>query len=615
MSDIKSAKEPPPSLPLYLAGGVVLLCGIFAANAAISEPDYVWMTRTLGLSGLGLALSYGARRFKVPSGVLDGLVVGLLLLLLAALALRALPVEELLPVGADKGELRLLAELVWGAAAWTFLLRTDVRVLEICIPVMAALGLAAEADLNTPVLVCFGVFIVTVIFLLIHQNYLQNRARAVPASPSSGTKSEGSEGPRRLLLAQFVQTGLCGLAVLLAGLIVIVPARAVFSHLSIAQAIRQLAAGKAAPVPPATALRFSDEDSLALGTGDAWSASTEVVMQVTPSDHQEHYWRGRTYDHYTGSRWESTLDSATLLPTHRESIRGRQVLVSTVPPALTPGDPPLFPASSPTIQAFFRVQGETDQFYGASRPEQIVTRDDGSDGHAPRAGRDGRLDMDDNRPIHGYRIVSTLAPDLSEPGVEARLRRASTDYPEEVRRLYLPVSDNDLTQTTDVAFYRQAVAEATQDLPPARRTPLDRALALRDWVSHRATYSLTVKPIPDGEDHVRVFLSDTRLGYCDMFASSLTVLCRTAGIPARLATGFAPGEAAGDSFNLRGEDKHAWTEVYFPGTGWVALDATAGSVSDGSVPGAASQTGGCGSGCRACVSASARAGSWCIRFC
>ena len=84
-------------------------------------------------------------------------------------------------------------------------------------------------------------------------------------------------------------------------------------------------------------------------------------------------------------------------------------------------------------------------------------------------------------------------------------------------------------------------------------------------------------------------LKDERRGYCDMFASSLAVLCRTASIPARLATGFAPGDPSGDGFNLRAEDKHAWTEVYFPGTGWVALDATAGAATDGSVPRAREQ--------------------------
>ena len=58
----------------------------------------------------------------------------------------------------------------------------------------------------------------------------------------------------------------------------------------------------------------------------------------------------------------------------------------------------------------------------------------------------------------------------------------------------------------------------------------------------------------------------------------MTMLCRAAGLPARLATGFAPGEQDGQTYNLRALDKHAWTEVYFPGEGWLAFDPTAGDA-------------------------------------
>ena len=64
----------------------------------------------------------------------------------------------------------------------------------------------------------------------------------------------------------------------------------------------------------------------------------------------------------------------------------------------------------------------------------------------------------------------------------------------------------------------------------------------------------------------------------------MTMLCRSAGLPARLATGFAPGEQDGQTYNLRAMDKHAWTEVYFPGEGWLAFDPTVGTRTDGSIP-------------------------------
>ena len=169
------------------------------------------------------------------------------------------------------------------------------------IPAMATLGLSAEVDLNEPVLTCFGVFILTVIFLLIHQNYLQNRLRAAacgalvgPAAPAAGpVRAGGAVRPGRA-------AGRSGRDR---------PAQAVFAHLSLAQAIRQLAAVRPGPQGGSAALRFSDDDNLQIGTGEACSASAEVVMQVTPSDGREHYWRGRTYDQYTGEGWQSSLEN------------------------------------------------------------------------------------------------------------------------------------------------------------------------------------------------------------------------------------------------------------------------------------------------------------------
>jgi hypothetical protein len=55
------------------------------------------------------------------------------------------------------------------------------------------------------------------------------------------------------------------------------------------------------------------------------------------------------------------------------------------------------------------------------------------------------------------------------------------------------------------------------------------------------------------------------------------VLARSAGIPARLVTGFVPGErdALTGRFVVREKDAHAWAEVYFAGIGWQGFDPTA----------------------------------------
>lgn len=571
-----------PSLPLYLAGGVIALCGVLAANAALTQPDPGWTGRAVLLTLLGFVFSYGSRYLGVKPLVVDLGIGAVTLLLLASIVGGQVVLEQFLPLGADNPSLRLIATLVWMGTVWAWALGNDTRVMLATVPAMAVLGLAASVDLNNPVLLCFGVFILTVIFLLIHQNFLQHRARAAVEVRALA--------PVRLLLAQIIQAGLCGLAVLLVGLVVIIPAQAVFAHLSLTQAIRRLAAGKPIPVPGSAALRFSDEDNLQIGTGTAWSSSAEVVMQVTPSDGQEHYWRGRTYDVYTGAGWQSSLENSRY-PAAAE-IPGTEGEGYTVPPRLTPGDSG--GNTGPLMTATFHVLGDTNQFYAAAAPRRVFLATDAiQSSQGVRVCTDGRLDLLSDGPIRfPYQIVSNPAPDVTRPETQDRLRRSGTDYPSVVRDLYLRAGADGITQPEDTAFFKQAVAEAVQGLPPDRRDPLDEALALRDWVSRRCVYSLTPPPIPDADDHVRVFLKDEKRGYCDMFASSLAVLCRTASIPARLATGFAPGDPSGDGFNLRAEDKHAWTEVYFPGAGWVALDATAGASTDGSVPHTAGKRGG-----------------------
>ena len=578
-----------PSLPLYAAGAVITLCGILGANAALTAPDYGWMASTLMLVGLGFLFSYGSRRLGITPRTLDYGFAAVVLILLASVAAGQIPFQQLLPLGADRPDLRLLSALVWGGTIWAWSLRSDNRVMFTTIPTMAVLGMAATIDVNTPVLVCFGTFILAVIFLLIHQNFLLNQSRA--AEVSAELK------PRRLLLAQCVQAGLCGLVVLAIGSLVIVPAQVVFSHLSLAQAIRQLAAIQTDPNNPNSLHSFSDDDNLAIGTGDAWSSSADVVMRVTPSDRAPHYWRGRTYDVYTGDGWQSSQENdqhpvAADAPSPSDPSAGSR-LSYTLPTGLTSGD--LTPGDSaapdarPTLTTIYEVRGLTNQFYYADAPRQLqFDLGAAQDDSGVQTGRDGRLGLRDGRPIRfRYQVVSLPPPDLGQPGVPERLRAAGRSYPADVSALYLTQSTAALPE--DLAFYRQCVAEALQNLPPDRRDPLDEAAALRDWVSHRCVYTLTLPALPEGTDHVHAFLGDTRKGYCDLFASSLAVLCRTAGIPARLAVGFAPGDPDGASFNLRAEDKHAWTEVYFPGTGWIAFDATAGTRDDGTVPNTAAK--------------------------
>jgi transglutaminase-like putative cysteine protease len=54
-------------------------------------------------------------------------------------------------------------------------------------------------------------------------------------------------------------------------------------------------------------------------------------------------------------------------------------------------------------------------------------------------------------------------------------------------------------------------------------------------------YNLDVPIPPAQHDITDYFLFDLKKGYCDYFATSMVVLSRLAGIPARLAIGYVTG--------------------------------------------------------------------------
>ncbi len=108
-----------------------------------------------------------------------------------------------------------------------------------------------------------------------------------------------------------------------------------------------------------------------------------------------------------------------------------------------------------------------------------------------------------------------------------------------------------------------------------------------DYLCDEERFTYTLYPQIPGEentlDGVETFLTLTHEGYCVQFASSLALLLREAGIPARYVEGYI----ATGMYNNRGEDSvsrykttvrdddaHAWVEVWYDGIGWVQYEAT-----------------------------------------
>lgn len=103
-----------------------------------------------------------------------------------------------------------------------------------------------------------------------------------------------------------------------------------------------------------------------------------------------------------------------------------------------------------------------------------------------------------------------------------------------------------------------------------------KAKRLAAAIESRGVYTLRPPAIPENADAATYFLLDNPRGYCTYFAGALTVVCRLAGIPARVVSGFVNPEWDRNTGmgTLREANAHAWTEVWVPGWGWAPLDAT-----------------------------------------
>jgi protein-glutamine gamma-glutamyltransferase len=106
-------------------------------------------------------------------------------------------------------------------------------------------------------------------------------------------------------------------------------------------------------------------------------------------------------------------------------------------------------------------------------------------------------------------------------------------------------------------------------------TELERVRAIERHLRHDYSYTLEL-PSREIADPLAHFLFERRKGHCEYFASAMTVLLRTLGIPARLATGFQSGvyNSMTGLWLIRASDAHTWVEAWVPGRGWATFDPT-----------------------------------------
>ena len=148
------------------------------------------------------------------------------------------------------------------------------------------------------------------------------------------------------------------------------------------------------------------------------------------------------------------------------------------------------------------------------------------------------------------------------------LRSSSGKYPPEIVIKYL---DRPSVDSRIPALVAQITAGA--------RTDFDKAVAIQNYLKQNFTYTLNL-PVRTPADPIGDFLFERKQGHCEYFASTMTVMLRLVGIPARIVNGFQSGEYndVTGSYIVRARDAHSWVEAYMPSIGWYTFDPTPASL-------------------------------------
>jgi transglutaminase-like putative cysteine protease/uncharacterized protein (DUF58 family) len=292
----------------------------------------------------------------------------------------------------------------------------------------------------------------------------------------------------------------------------------------------------------------------ALDTSVRGTLGDEIVMRVRAPEPA--FWRGQTFTEFDGRTW-------TVSPELGQPQNGPVIDVQpTIGDAIGSTVP-----SSELVQTYFVEQDLPNVVFAAQRPVQVIF--DGSLWTRP----DGALRSDVTLTAGSvYTVVSERVQ------VDAEILRAQGDVGEFFAE-FIEMSGGG--QIQPFLELPESTTQRTIDLATSLRTPgestYDTILAYEAWLGANTEYDLDA-PVPaDGEDAVDDFLFESRLGFCEQIATTLTIMLRSQGVPARLATGYVPGERDRVSgvWNVRGTDAHAWVEVWFPQTGWQPFDPTA----------------------------------------
>ncbi|MCJ0846387.1 transglutaminaseTgpA domain-containing protein [Bacillus cereus] len=291
--------------------------------------------------------------------------------------------------------------------------------------------------------------------------------------------------------------------------------------------------------------------------GGPFKADPTIVF--TARTQNKHYWRVETKDFYTGKGWEISENPKKISFKNKNDVVSwyeQNTKTETTEATITmqKSYPHLtYPAGLVSVEASSDVSYSVDPF-----SEKIYT-----------------MNEDSSTTLHSYKVTYEI-PEFSIENLKA----VKTNEGQETNPYFM----TKYTQLPE--SLPQRVKDLAVNLTNDKDNRYDKVLAIENYFTDNSfTYESTNVLFPaKSQDYVDQFLFDTKSGYCNNFSTSMIVLLRSAGIPARWVKGYTEGtldntlaSAEGaDVYTITNDNAHSWVEVYFPGYGWIPFEPTKG---------------------------------------
>ncbi len=258
------------------------------------------------------------------------------------------------------------------------------------------------------------------------------------------------------------------------------------------------------------------------------------------------YWRLVSLTEFDGRRWH---------PSERTRVPPRFGLDGGSGPAPVAGSP-----TKPLRQSYVLTGLEGDYLPAAATPTSVTFSQE------TEVGEDAVLV---DPVMKDLRFVRGVSADLSYV-VESAVPRIS------YQKLNQEQVASPLSGYSSFPELSNEVEELRDTWTNGAETDLEKLVALQDSLRGPAFEYSTDVAASASTDYLTRFLTRSRTGYCQQFATAFALLSRSLGFPTRVSVGFLPGTDSNDTGNfvVRGTDAHAWPEVLFEGYGWVAFEPT-----------------------------------------